>query len=87
MAMMSDEIERGKAVFVKIVQELAPAVVIRLDGADRWRYRVLFIGRRSTFRVVLEETLADLPHNGGVEAGVRQQIQEALDQIGELGRA
>ena len=86
MAMMSDEIERGKEVFITIVHELAPAVVIRFEDGGQGRYRVLFIGRRSTSRVVLEENLADLANNGGVKAGIRQQIREALEEIGELGR-
>ncbi len=87
MAMMSDEIERGKEVFIEIVHELAPAVVVSFEDAGQGRHRVIFIGRRSTSRVVLEERLADLANNGGVKAGIRQQIREALEEIGELGRA
>jgi len=87
MAMMSDEIERGKQVFIRIVHELAPAVVVSFEDAGHGRYRVLFLGRRPTSRVVPEEDLADLANNGGVKAGIRQQIREALEEIGELGRA
>src|SRR5437879_12032252 len=64
MAMMSDEIERRKEVFIRIVHELAPAVVVRFEDTRQGRYRILFLGRRSTSRVVPEEDLADLANNG-----------------------
>ena len=88
MTMMSEEIELGKAIFIGIVHDSAPAVEVKFNDAGHGYYKVLLIGRSSTSRRVSEENLADLAASGGggVQADIKLRIKEALEEIGEIGR-
>ena len=80
------EIEKGKKRFIEIVQQHSPSVRVNISGSSQGRHKVLFIGRRSTSRVIDEDDFADLGSNGGRLADVTGRIKEALQEIGELNR-
>lgn len=75
-----DEIEAGKAAFLKLLAEVAPdaTAVIPTRATDDNFLIALTRGGRRAFVTVSEDDLIDLAENPDVVAEVRERVEETL---------
>lgn len=83
---MDDEnVTKGKEKFRELVARVAPAVSVIFKLHRRDQYNIVFIGAKSTSRLVAEGDLADLGRSDRPTASIVLVIKEALEEIGALG--
>ena len=83
--MDDEDVTKGTEKFKELVARVAPTVSVIFKLHHRDQYNVVFIGSKSTSRLVSEVDLADLGRSDRPTASIVLVIKEALEEIRALG--